>query len=52
MFGVGERREKWEVKKIKFTLGPVAHEDSDNDECKCCTVQNGQIVCVTCACTP
>ena len=52
MFGVSEKGVKWEVKKIKFTLHkkPVEHEDDDNDECKCCTPQGGQIVCVTCPC--
>ena len=48
MFGVGETGVKWSVKRIKFTLNKESGQD--NDECKCCTPQGGQIVCVTCPC--
>lgn len=52
MFGVGEKGVKWQVKRIKFTLNKKSakHADDDNDECKCCRPQGGQIVCVTCPC--
>ena len=51
MFGIGATGVKWSVKRIKFTLNKESGQtDDDNDECKCCTPQGGQIVCVTCPC--
>ena len=44
-----DRRKRRPSDSVEISKSGTGVSDN-NDECKCCTVQNGQIVCVTCAC--